>query len=509
MSPSKDFDPNDGDDEDTGRLFIVANRLPISIKQRKDGTFDFTTSSGGLASSLAGLSQKVKFLWFGWPGVDVHRNDKDELRKRMQNEYGAVPVFLSKQLAEAHYNGFANSTLWPLLHRLPEKASSKSEWSDAYKEVNETFADVLLPHLEDGDTVWIHDYHLLLLPTALRERLRNKKVRLGFFLHTPFPSEDYYSILPFREAICNGLFNCDVIGFHVPEYVASFLDSAEKALPDVERSPHDLHYQGRKIIVHHFPIGIDPTQFHRALQQKDSEEEFQHLLNTFKGKKLLVSVDRLDYIKGIPQKLTAFDHFLTEHPEYAGKVALVQLAIPSREGVPEYNQLRDEVERLVGRVNGRHSTTSYTPVVYLYQSLAFPKLCALYAAADGCVVSSVRDGLNLVSYEFIACQKRKADDKEGVGPGLLLLSHYTGARTMLGSSLIFNPWDTPRFAETIKTALEMPREERQKRYEEAAEVVESRTSLQWGLDFLETMKTLKISPDEEPAGVQQDAEAMK
>ena len=235
----------DSSEEESGRLFIVANRLPISIKPREDGGYDFGQSAGGLASSLAGLSTKVQFVWFGWPGIDVHRNDREHLRQELEHHHHAIPVFLNASMAERHYNGFSNSVLWPLLHRLPEKADTNTttDWPGAYREVNEVFADNLIPHLEDGDKVWIHDYHLLLLPSAIRSRLRhNKRIKIGFFLHTPFPSEDYFSILPFREAICEGLFNCDVVGFHTRDYVDDFLDSAEKVLPDVRRSPNDLHW---------------------------------------------------------------------------------------------------------------------------------------------------------------------------------------------------------------------------------------------------------------------------
>ena len=493
---------NHDNEEDTGRLFIVANRLPISIKQTVDGSFEYGKSSGGLASSLAGLSQKVDFQWFGWPGIDIHRNDKDEIRKKLKDDFGAVPVFLPASTVKKHYNGFSNSVLWPLLHRMPEKASTDVTWSEAYEEVNEIFADVLLPYLEDGDSVWIHDYHLLLLPTALRKRLRKKRIKLGFFLHTPFPTEDFFSILPFREAICKGLFECDVVGFHTRDYVEDFLDSAQKVLPGVDRSPNDLHYQDRKIIVHEFPIGIDPDSFRSAIQDDATQEELRVLTSTFSEQKILISVDRLDYIKGIPQKLLAYDQLLSEHPELIGKVVLIQLAIPTRPGVEEYIKLQHEVESLVGRVNGRHSTMQWTPLIYLHRSLPFPKLCALYAGADVCIVSSIRDGLNLVSYEFIAAQGSKASGSDSKSPGVLLLSQYTGAKTMLKSSLTFNPWDTQRFSEAILRALEMDASERRQRYKEAAEVVDTHTSMQWGTRFLNVLETLKVKDDEEPAGPQ-------
>ena len=208
-----------------------------------------------------------------------------------------------------------DSVLWPLLHRMPEKSQSDVRWDDAYKEVNEMFADYIVPYVGDGDAIWIHDYHLLLLPAVLRKRLQNKKnVKIGLFLHTPFPTEDYFSILPFRELICDGLLSCDLVGFHIDEYAKDFLDSASRVLKGVERSPKDLHYEGRKLIVDAFPIGIDPDEFKERLESEAFQKESERLERDFADKHVLVGVDRLDYIKGIPQKLLAFDKFLTDNP---------------------------------------------------------------------------------------------------------------------------------------------------------------------------------------------------
>ena len=371
---------------------------------------------------------------------------------------------------------------------MPEKSRSDAPWNGAYQKVNEMFANALVPYIEDKDTIWIHDYHLLLLPAALRKALGDKKdVKIGMFLHTPFPSEDYFSILPFREAICDGLLSCDLVGFHIDEYAKDFLDSATRVLKGVERSPSDLHYEGRHLIVHSFPIGIDPAEFKQKLESEATRKEIKILEEEFKGKKVLIGVDRLDYIKGIPQKLLAFDKFLTENPEWVGKVVLIQLAIPTRPTVEEYIKLRREVESLVGNINGKHGrlplgaypenradppllgTFTYAPILYMYQTLPPEKLCALYEVADACLISSIRDGLNMVSYEYVACQRKRK--------GVLIMSQYTGAAKMLPSSVLVNPWDTPRFAETIAKVLTMPMEERAKRQDAAAEVVDKWTRL--------------------------------
>lgn len=265
-----------------------------------------------------------------------------------------------------------DSVLWPLLHRMPEKAGSDEGWSNAYQEVNEIFADNILPYVEDDDMIWVHDYHLLLLPGILRDRLKKKKnLKIGFFLHTPFPTEDYFTILPFREEICKSLLLCDVVGFHTNQYAKDFLDSARIVLPGVAKSPRDLHWDGRRVIVHGFPLGIEADEWRDKLHSEPAQTELASLQEEFKGRKILLGVDRLDYIKGIPQKLMAFDRFLTDHPEWVGKVVLVQLAIPTRGEVLEYRLLREQVERLVGHVNGKHGKPQPSPS----PSLPFFSLC--------------------------------------------------------------------------------------------------------------------------------------
>jgi len=489
MTPS----PEDGLDPGfEGRILVVANRLPMSIKAKDYGEFEYSISSGGLVSGLKGLSKVVDFKWFGWPGIDIHRNDKDKVRHHLADKFNAVPVFLPEDLSQKHYNGFSNSVLWPLLHRMPEKAGSEEDWSKAYQEVNEIFADNILPYVEDNDMIWVHDYHLLLLPGILRERLKKKKnLKIGFFLHTPFPTEDYFTILPFREQICQSLLLCDVVGFHTNMYAKDFLDSCRIVMPEVSRSPADLHWDGRRVIVHGFPLGIEADEWREKLASEASRQELASLQEEFRGQKILLGVDRLDYIKGIPQKLRAFDRLLTKYPEWVGKVVLVQLAIPTRADVDEYRKLREEVEQLVGKVNGKHATFRHTPVHYLYRSVKPELLCALYAVSDVCVISSVRDGLNLVSYEFAACQEEKK--------GVLMMSNYVGAvKTLPKKSMVtFNPWDTPRFADKINDALNMSEQEREDNYTAIMKVVETWTSAKWGKAFLETMMKSDIPPSTE------------
>jgi len=468
---------------DDQRLFVVANRLPVNITQTEDGEFQYTMAAGGLVSALRGMSKSMEFQWFGWPGAEIHRNDREMVRQELASRFNAVPIFLPKESAERHYNGFSNSVLWPLLHGMPDKAEFNDCWAIAYREVNEMFADYIVPYVEDGDIIWVQDYHLLLLPAILRKRLaKRKNVRIGLFLHTPFPSDDSFAALPLREDICDGLLSCNLVGLHIREYVEKLLDSAAKVLPDVVRSPSDLHYKGRKLDVHEFPIGIEPDEFRISLASEATQSEMRHITREFRGKQIILGVDRLDYIKGIPEKLRAFERLLSDHPEMKEKVVLIQVAIPTRTDVEEYKMLRKRVEGMIGMINGKHGTFTYTPIRYLYRSLNPELLHALYAVSDVCVVSSLRDGLNMVCYEYIASQQ--ADHK-----GVLVLSEYAGAAKLLPSAVRFNPWDIPRFTDAMFTALKMPPQERQKRLDAAAETVNKLTSLRWGESFLDVLKS--------------------
>ncbi|KAJ5807769.1 Alpha-alpha-trehalose-phosphate synthase (UDP-forming) [Penicillium riverlandense] len=452
-----------------GRLFVVANRLPVTITQTEDGQFQYTMAAGGLVSALQGLSKSMEFQWFGWPGTEIHRNDRETVRQELATRFKAVPIFLPKETAERHYNGFSNSVLWPLLHSMPSKAEFNEGWAIAYREVNEMFADNIVPFVEDGDIIWIHDYHLLLLPAVLRKRLANRRsVRIGFFLHTPFPSDDSFAVLPLREDICDGLLSCNLVGLHVREYVEKLLDSAAKVLPGVRRSPSDLHYNDRKLDVQEFPIGIAPDDFRDSLASEATQSEMRHLSREFHGKQIILGVDRLDYIKGIPQKLRAYEKLLTDHPEMREKVVLIQVAIPTRTDVEEYKMLRKQVEGMIGMINGKHGTFTYTPIRYLYRSLNLEQLHALYAVSDVCLVSSIKDGLNMVCYEYIASQQVNRR-------GVLVLSQYAGAATLLPSAVLFNPYDIPRFTDAIFTALKMPQEDRQSRLDAAVKTVNTLT----------------------------------
>ncbi|KAI1292979.1 glycosyl transferase [Xylaria venustula] len=458
------------------RLLLVSNRLPITIKRKDEGKYEFSMSSGGLVAGLSGLSKTTSFQWYGWPGMEVPEAEVPTVSKQLKDGYGAHPIFVDDELADRHYNGFSNSILWPLFHYHPgEITFNESAWT-AYKEVNRLFAEAVCKDVRDGDIIWVHDYHLMLLPAMLRKRLGDKKnVKIGFFLHTPFPSSEVYRILPVREALLKGLLQCDLVGFHTYDYARHFLSACSRIL-DTHTTPNGVQYDGKFVTVAAFPIGIDPEKFVEGLKKPKVQERIAALERKFEGVKLIVGVDRLDYIKGVPQKLHALEVFLTEHPEWIGKVVLVQVAVPSRQDVEEYQNLRAVVNELVGRINGRFGTVEFMPIHFLHQSVAFDELCALYAVSDVCLVSSTRDGMNLVSYEYIATQRQRH--------GVMILSEFTGAAQSLNGSLIVNPWNTEELAHAIHDAVTMSPELRKANYRKLERYVFKYTSAWWGQSFV-------------------------
>ncbi|KAH6677198.1 glycosyl transferase [Halenospora varia] len=460
-----------------GRLLLVSNRLPITIKRSDDGTYAFSMSSGGLVTGLSGLSKTTTFQWYGWPGLEVPEAEAKPLVKRLKDEYGAVPVFIEDELADRHYNGFSNSILWPLFHYHPgEITFDESAWA-AYKEVNRLFAKTMAQDVQDGDLIWVHDYHLMLLPEMLREEIGStkKNVKIGFFLHTPFPSSEIYRILPVRESLLLGVLHCDLIGFHTYDYARHFLSSCSRIL-GTSTTPNGVEFRGKYVTVAAFPIGIDPEKFVEGLQKKSVQDRIAVLERKFEGVKLIVGVDRLDYIKGVPQKLHALEVFLTEHPEWVGKVVLVQVAVPSRQDVEEYQNLRAVVNELVGRINGKFGTIEFMPIHFLHQSVSFEELTALYAVSDACLVSSTRDGMNLVSYEYIATQRKRH--------GVMILSEFTGAAQSLNGALIVNPWNTEELAGAIHDAVTMSAEQRELNFKKLEKYVFKYTSAWWGESFV-------------------------
>ncbi|KAI9013919.1 glycosyltransferase family 20-domain-containing protein [Phycomyces nitens] len=470
---------SDSKDTKKQRLLVVSNRLPITVtKDTTTGDYDFKMSSGGLVAALSGLKKEMHFTWIGWPGLDVPTHERKGLEKRLLEETSTMPVFVSNELADLHYNGFSNSILWPLFHYHPGEISFNEEWWEGYQRVNQLFADAIDKILEDGDLVWIQDYHLMLLPAMLRKKT-TKDIKIGWFLHTPFPSSEIYRILPVRKEILLGVLECDLLGFHTYDYARHFLSSCTRIL-GLSTMPNGVEFEGRYIQVGTFPIGIDPEKYTDGLKDPKIVARIAQLKSRFGDCKVIVGVDRLDYIKGVPQKMHAMEVFLSQHPEWVGKVVLVQLAVPSREDVEEYQQLRSTINELVGRINGQYGTVEFVPIHFMHRSIPFDELVALYAAADVCLVSSTRDGMNLVSYEYISAQQNNH--------GVLILSEFAGAAQSLNGSIIVNPWNTEELANAIHEAVTMPEDVRKANHQKLYRYVTKYTAAYWGLSFVNELR---------------------
>ncbi|KAK2747765.1 hypothetical protein FQN57_001795 [Myotisia sp. PD_48] len=462
------------------RLLVVSNRLPVSIKRTNSGDYEATKSGGGLVTSLSGISESIGFRWFGWPGLEIPEEDQDKVRDLLAKQK-AVPIFYSKELADNHYNGFSNSVLWPVFHYQPGVQSYNEDWQKAYFEVNQRVAETISKEASDGDIIWVHDYHLMLLPRMLREQFAQQgkgDVKIGFSLHTPFPAPEVYRALPIGRPILEGILNSDLIGFHTDDYVEHFVQACHRIL-DLPIEKNTVRYKDRDVHVGKFVVGINPSQFYDALKSDTVRNRINQLDVTYRGMKRIIGIDRLDYIKGLPEKIRGFGKFLSRYPKWAGKIVLIQIAFPSREDVPEYQQLESEINQLVGKINGEYGNSDYTPLVFVHRSIPFEELVALYATADICLLSSTRDGMNLVASEYIACQNERH--------GVLALSEFAGASSFLETSVKFNPFNVGEVAEAIHRAAEMSDEDRKKDHERLVKFIDSHTSTHWGNKFVEEL----------------------
>uniref|UniRef100_A0A2P2MBQ6 alpha,alpha-trehalose-phosphate synthase (UDP-forming) n=1 Tax=Rhizophora mucronata TaxID=61149 RepID=A0A2P2MBQ6_RHIMU len=462
------------------RLLVVANRLPVSALRRGEDSWQLEMSVGGLVSALLGVKE-FDARWIGWAGVNVPDEVGQRTLTKALVEKRCIPVFLDEDIVHQYYNGYCNNILWPLFHylglpqedRLSTTRSFQSQF-DAYERANQIFADVVNKHYEEGDVVWCHDYHLMFLPKCLKEY--NSKMKVGWFLHTPFPSSEIHRMLPSRSELLRSVLSADLVGFHTYDYARHFVSACTRIL-GLEGTPEGVENQGKLTRVAAFPIGIDSDRFIQALELPQVQEHIKELKERFAGRKVMLGVDRLDMIKGIPQKILAFEEFLEQNPEWRDKVVLLQIAVPTRTDVPEYQRLTSQVHEIVGRINGRFGTLTAVPIHHLDRSLDFHALCALYAVTDVALVTSLRDGMNLVSYEFVACQASKK--------GVLILSEFAGAAQSLGAgAILVNPWNIKEVATAIGYALNMPAVEREKRHHHNFMHVTTHTSQEWAATFV-------------------------
>ena len=486
------------------KTIIVSNRLPLNITLT-NGEVTARPSVGGLATGMKSVHAEGDGIWIGWTGIaeeEIPGWQRNAVNNALTKEK-CVGVGLTEEEVEKFYNGFSNRALWPLFHYFPEYTEFELEQWNAYRDVNRKFADVVLAHANPDDTIWIHDYQLLLLPQMIREQM--PEVTIGFFLHIPYPSYEIFRAFPWREELLEGMLGANLIGFHTYDYVRHFMSSVSR-LKGLETKFNTIYYKSRIVKVDSFPMGIDYDHFHTAAQQhkqlpEGEKTELYRKLNEhsfiFNDGKLVLSIDRMDYTKGIPHRLKAFEYFLDKYPQYHEKVRLVMLAVPSRTHVPQYQMLKRETDELVGRINGRFATVNWTPVWYFYRAMPFDDLIDLYSTAQIALITPLRDGMNLVAKEYVAARTEP--------DGVLILSEMAGAAKELHEALLINPHNFEQFADTLRQALEMPQEEQRSRMASLQKRVKRYNVEKWAAEFTAALqgtrdtdsiaRTKKMTPD--------------
>ena len=464
------------------RLVVASARLPVSVSRRaasSGGGWQVSASPGGLATALRAVAGRRPFVWVGWPGAAVPEEDRGALARDIEElGSGAVPVFVAEKEVAGWYEELSNRVLWPLLHSLPAPMRVAPGAWQRYVEVNQAFADAIARLARPGDTIWVHDYQLALVPNLLRRR--ELDCAIGYFLHIPFPASETFRTLPMREEVLRGILGADFIGFHSYEYVAHFRSSLLRIL-GVESDPEHVALPTHHARMGALPIGIEPDEIAEVARRPAVEAELAELRASYRGRKVVLGVDRLDYTKGLPQKLIAFEELLEKNPHLRDKVVFIQVASPSRTGVAEYQRLRRQIDELVGRVSGRFSSPAGSPLVYINQHLPRERLVPLYRLADVALVTPLRDGMNLVCLEYIAAR--------GDEPGSLVLSEFTGAAQCLSGAVLVNPYNTGEVADALAAALQA---EPNGGFAHMREFVASNTSVAWAERFLDRLEATRL-----------------
>lgn len=469
---------------------IVSNRLPIEVKI-EDDELNMTPSVGGLTTGLSSIHPKKHSLWIGWPGISEDDIPNDEMKAEMlrqMKEMQCVPVMLNDEEIEDYYYGFSNRIIWPLFHYFTEYSKFTDKQWKSYQTVNEKFASEIFKHSTSSSILWIHDYHLMLLPSLVRKE--EPDLNIGFFLHIPFPSYEIFRTLPSRIEILEGLLGSDLIGFHTFDYQNHFLECVTRLL-DAEIDCNKIIYQGKTTVVNVYPMGIDAKKFEKEAELQDDEEpedlviktELEEYIERSPDIKFIISIDRMDYTKGIINRINGFEYFLDHNPEYKEKVKLIMLAVPSRTQVPQYQKLKKEIDETVGRINAKFATMGWTPILYMYRSFPFEKLVELYAASHVALITPVRDGMNLVAKEYIMSRSQK--------DGVLILSEMTGAAKELPEALIINPNSFQEISKALKEAINMPLEEQTNKMTLMQNRVRKYDVAKWTNEFMSDLEKTK------------------
>lgn len=464
------------------KLIIVSNRLPLIVTKRK-GKLHYQHSTGGLVAGLEPIRKKISnIVWIGWPGIHSNKLSERERKEVTEhlNSLGFNPVFLTAEDVDLYYYGFCNRTLWPLFHYFLQYVEYDEAFWRGYVKVNNKFEQAILSIYKPGDVLWIHDYHLMLLPDMVRRKIPDATI--GFFLHIPFPSYEMFRTLPWRKQILKGMLGADLIGFHIYDYMRHFLSSVRRIL-GLDYMLGKLNVEGRIVKVDAFPLGIDYGEFIRGLKERNVRREYEKLKRQIGSRKVIFSIDRLDYTKGIPERLRAFETFLRKHPEFRDKVVLVLAVSPSRTKLKQYLELKRKLDELVGSINGEFGSFERMPIHYIYRYIPPAKLYAMYRIADVALITPLRDGMNLVAKEFIAAKENSK--------GVLILSELAGSASELVEAIIVNPYDKESVANAIYEALTISEKEQARRLKIMQEHVRRRNALMWANSFIKELVRVK------------------
>lgn len=459
---------------------MVSNRLPVKVT-RIEGRLEYLPSEGGLATGVGSLMKEDSGnLWIGWAGMSFEDpQDMEEVDEGLRSR-GMVPVFLTEREEEEFYLGFSNQTLWPAFHYFVQDINYDHTNWETYVEVNRKFARKVLDHVEEGDTVWIHDYQLLLLPGMLREA--RPDLSIGFFLHIPFPSYEVIRTLPWRADLLNGMLGADYIAFHTFDDMRHFLSSVHRLVGYPHKSK-EIELEDRVVVADSLPMGIDYRKYAENAVAPATIRRAKRYREWLGDTKIILSMDRLDYTKGIPNRLRAFGDFLEAYPQYQKKVSLLLIVVPSRDNVPKYGKLKVEIDELVGKINSKFGRLNWTPIHYYYRSFPLNVLGSFYDLSDVAMITPRRDGMNLIAKEYVASRYK--------GDGVLILSEMAGASKELSEAVLVNPHDKKQMVEAIKVALEMPIEAQKESMAKMQDTLRKYDIFSWVKLFMENLQNAK------------------
>jgi trehalose 6-phosphate synthase len=461
------------------RLIVISNRVSVPKSRSAAG------AQGGLAVALQAALREYRGLWFGWSG---EKTDHFTGQISMQREEGVTTatIDLEEQDVEEYYNGYANRTLWPLFHYRIDLAEYDRSFGSGYERVNQRFAETVAPLIEPEDLVWVHDYHLI--PLAQQLRQMGLKNRIGFFLHIPWPPTRLLVSLPFHERLVRSLLDYDLIGFQTEEWLESFRHYVENVLEGSVSADGVVTVGSRRVRVGAFPIGIDYKEFREAAESDVAEAAFQRLKASVGSKHAIIGVDRLDYSKGLEERFWGYRRFLEEHEDCHDKIVLLQIAPPSRGEVHTYETIRERLDELSGRINGGFAAVDWVPIRYVNQGYPREELAGFYRACQMALITPLRDGMNLVAKEYVAAQ-------DPADPGVLILSRFAGAAAQLGEALLVNPYSKDEISDAIRLAIDMPLEERQRRWEALHASIRDQDVVWWRRNFVQALSEADERPN--------------